>query len=124
MMRRIYELLIALTAIVWGGWLISPIDTFGSTPTARVFHNIAPEWVWGVVMVATGTHLLLAIWRDKLTMRRLSLVMLSLLWLAIWAIFVLGNWRSTATVIYLFWVILCAVSYWKAGRNGVVAPQL
>lgn len=123
MTRRIYELILALAALAWGGWLLLPINTFESSTTFRVLNATAPEWAWGILMVGAGLQLWYGLWQDSYTMRRWSLAIMACLWLATWGALVIGNWRSTATVHYIFWVILCAVSYLKAGRNGVVAPQ-
>lgn len=123
MTRRIYELILALAALAWGGWLLLPINTFESSTTFRVLNATAPEWIWGGLMAGAGCQLLYGLWRDSYTVRRWSIAIMVCLWFAIWCTLVISNWRSTATVTYVFWVILCAVSYLKAGRNGVAYPQ-
>lgn len=116
--KRIVELILGCAALTWGVWLLLPFAIFPTSPTFRVMGEIAPEWVWGLLMAGAGLQSIIGVMRQSYTMRRWSLAVMAALWLASWTAFVLGNWRSTTSVHYLWWFVLCAYSYLRAYKNG------
>ena len=119
MEKRIVEIILGMAALTWGIWLMLPFSIFQSSPTFAVMAEIAPEWVWGLLMAGAGLQAIVGIWRNSYTMRRWSLAVMAALWLAAWTTFLLANWRSTTTVHYIWWFVFCAYSYMRVSRNGV-----
>lgn len=106
------ELVLASWAIWWGLWLLSPWwVAFSSSPTFAVMHSIGPEEFWGALPVVLGGVLLLGLFRYSYAARRWALMGLALTWLAFWAALAIGNWKSTATPVYIHLAILCAMCY-------------
>lgn len=115
---RTIEYWLASVTICWGAWLLGAWDTFGTTPAFRVIIHIAPEWAWGAALVLFGALFQVGTWRANLVLRRRSLMLLCLLWLAIWIGLVLGNWRGTSTIIYIHLSILSGMLYLRTKKNG------
>ena len=117
--RRVTETILASSALSWGIWLLLPFNTYGSSVTFSVLADIAPEWVVGSAMFLAGLLLFVGGVRQSYCLRRWSLVAIALMWAILWMAFLLGNWRSTATVTYIWWFVLSVYSYLRVGRNGV-----
>lgn len=118
MNKRITEAILAFCALSWGIWLLFPFDTCTSAPTFTFFCRIAPEWVWGSLMASGGSVLCWGIFRGgDCRIRRAALMLLSITWFVVWITFLIGNWRSTAAVNYLWWFVLCVNAYLGA-RNS------
>lgn len=125
-MIRWLTILCGAETLLWGFWLGAPWwEVF---PVSEAFHwmaGFAPEWLWGLFMMGLGsTQLYFAIhWRQPRA--RAALALLSMLcWTLIVLAFALGNWRSTATPAYLFFVAAQALIYvdamtvWLRRANG------
>lgn len=111
------ELILASWAIFWGLWLLAPWwVAFSSSPTFAAMLAIANEEAWGATPVALGLILLIGLRRQSRSMRRWGLMGLTLMWLAFWAALAIGNWRSTATPVYIHLVLLCAMCYLRLHR--------
>lgn len=108
---RYVEYLLASLAISWGGWLLMPWAAFPSTITYRVMHAIAPEEVWGGGLALSGGLLLCGLIRQSYRVRRRALIVMFLMWLAVWLALMIGNWRSTATAVYIHAAVFCALAY-------------
>lgn len=120
MERRLTELSMYLAALLWGIWMLLPQDTFASSPaTWQIVADIAPEWAWGLAMIVSSAVGIIGVYSRHVRRRRVALAALACLWFAIWLCFVMSNWRSTGVITYLWFVILYAISYLKAGTNGV-----
>ena len=122
--RRATEMVLSCAALSWGIWLLLPLDTFGASVAFTVLGQLGPEWMWGLLMGGAGLQGLWGAYKGSYTMRRWSLLVQAGCWLAIWCAFVLSSWRSTTTIHYIWWVVLCVLAYLRAGRNGVHPHQL
>lgn len=95
-----WELMLALTALLWGAWVASPFwDAFSGTHTLEQFDALR-QVVGGLVfLVGLGRFLLLVYgarrWRHWFAVISLCT------WVFVWSLFVLEDPASTATVIYL-----------------------
>ncbi len=106
------EYLLASIALWWGVWLISPFwESFPTTPAFRVMAAIAPEWAWGVVMLSIGGLLIVGLRRVDYPLRRVALLIMALLWMAIWVALLMGNWRGPGTILYIHLSVLCVIAY-------------
>lgn len=98
---RILELGGAAWAIVWGCWVGNPWwNVFPSSPTFRVMGLIAPEWLWGIAVAATGMGQLVALYNVSLRWRYRISVTGFQLWTFVTLMFLLGNFSTTAVVTY------------------------
>lgn len=114
---RYVEYLLASLAMCWGIWLLLPWEAFPSTPTYAVMHKIVPEAVWGGALFANGAVLLCGLWRLSYRVRRWALLSLFILWLMVWLALLFGNWRSTATAVYIHAAVFCALAYLRLPRS-------
>src|SRR4051794_8161211 len=48
------EVLLGTMATLWGFWLVLPFDTFASSPAFGVMAQLAPEMLWGGVILTIG----------------------------------------------------------------------
>jgi hypothetical protein len=49
------SLLLAMLQVAIGGWFLIPwLDTFATGRTYDTMARLAPEWVWGLVLVVSG----------------------------------------------------------------------
>lgn len=108
------EVLAGVSLLTWGAWLLNPwIDTFGSSATFRTF-ALWPEWVWGIPATILGGWQVWAVLHGCSARYRARVGFAAFeLWAFVWLIYVIGNWRSTSTVIYFLPVFCEAWSYWR-----------
>ncbi len=98
---RPLELLGVLWAVGWGLWVGNPYwEVFPGSATFRIMAIVAPEWVWGTVMITLGVQHLCALYSKNLTWRYYSSVVAFLLWSFTAIVLMIGNPSSTATVTY------------------------
>lgn len=114
---RYVEYLLASLAISWGGWLLLPWAAFPSTVTYAVMHAFAPEAVWGGALAGSGVALLAGLLLQSYPLRRRALVVMFILWLMVWLALLFGNWRSTATAVYIHAAVFCALAYLRLPRK-------
>jgi hypothetical protein len=108
---RYIEYLLASISAWWGIWLLMPWQSFASTPTFAFAHRVAPEWAWGTVVTTGGMLLFTGLLMVSRPIRRAALMLLSLTWLSVWVALTVGNWQSTATIIYVHMAVMCAFAY-------------
>ena len=116
---RYIEYCIASFTICWGGWLLAPWSTFTSSPVWQPASHIAPEWAWGAVIATGGVALGWGISVESYAIRRRALLLLMLLWLAVWAALTLGTWQGTHVVVYIHVVLVCGFAYLRLSKNDV-----
>lgn len=96
-------------AFFWGLWILMPHDTFPTSISYNVMASLAPEWVWGLVVMVVGaaqiaTTLSTRGWKLRASANFATFVT----WVFIATMFIVSNWLSTATVIY---PLLAAVAF-------------
>ena len=95
------ELLISLVSVVWGLWLLNPLGhTFPNGTIYRGMALMAPEWLWGLVMIGLGLCHLYSLYRSSVKWRARIAISGWLIWGFISISFALSNIWSTATPIY------------------------
>lgn len=80
---RPLEFILAIQAILYGGWLLLPIDTFNVSPTFSIMKGIAPEYVWGVVIFGVGVIQFFGLFTENILARRVLGFMDLFLWLMV-----------------------------------------
>lgn len=122
---RILELGGAAWSVVWGFWVGNPWwDVFPSSPTFQTMGQVAPEWVWGLVVVGVGIGQLIALYNDSTRWRYRISASAFLVWAFVTWLFLISNFSSTATVTYGMMSTMAALAAaklrWreKMGVNG------
>jgi hypothetical protein len=106
------EFCLSITAIVWGLWLLNPYwAAFSSTPTFAIMQQIAPEDVWGILVLLLGCFLLYGIARLARPAMRWSTLGLCLFWLIVTVSIGFSNFKGTGWVAYAGYTWLNALAY-------------
>ena len=100
LVRRGAEMRHALTAFVFGTWLLLPFNTFGSSPTFREMVRMADESIWGILIVLIAYLHLRAIVGGGLLRRRLFGYVTASLWIFLAILSFLSNPTTTAVPVF------------------------
>lgn len=111
------ELGIALTALVWGSWLLLPLQSFAYA-SFSVLRSLAREEVWGVAAFLLGLWSLISILADEQSNRRVGMAGVAILWGALAGGALSANLEPPAWLIYLMLTAAAMWSYWRLGRRG------
>lgn len=109
------ELALACFAIAWGGWVLLPFDAFASSATFALMAKLAPEWAWGITLLALGAAHFAIVLVGAIKARRAAVFVGAFAWTVIALIFILSNPLSTATVTYSLLAILNALAFLRLG---------
>ena len=121
---ELVELMSGFAALAWGLWLLNPAtDSFLSTPTFDTMKVLAPEEVWGVVMVIVGFFQVYGVVSHRLSVRKHSSIALSIMWLFITAVFAHSNLASTAVVIYAVFTAFTVWSYLRLSQRVEITSK-
>jgi hypothetical protein len=118
---RIFEIVVAMEAILWGLWIGNPHwDAFSTSSAYTWMEHLAPEWLWGYGIMALGVVQLIAVlWLRSIKLRTLMALLGIFTWMMVVVAFGLGNWQSTAVVVYSVFAIIQAIIY----TDGLVVLQ-
>ncbi len=95
------ELVSIIASISWGAWVINPAwDTFGSSPTFRIIASLAPEPVWGALVLWLGVSQLISLLLDMRRHRVIFNSISCMTWMGMAATFWFTNYQATASVLY------------------------
>lgn len=94
------ELLSGFAAALWGFWLLTPLNTYGSSPSWRTLAGIAPEWLTGLVVCALGLAQLVALLADLHATRKHVSFAMSLIWTFVAIQFGIANFNTPGWLIY------------------------
>lgn len=115
---ELVEIMSGIAAVSWGVWLINPaLDTFITSYTFYTMAAVAPEWLWGTCMIVIGVAQVESVISHKLVRRKVSSLMLSIMWMFISAVFLYANVASTAGVIYSVFAFFTAWSYLRLSQR-------
>jgi len=105
------ELFGALWALVLGGWLLLPLQTFANVRAFAVLEAISVEWLWGLALVVFGLVRLDALLMNRAHQRHgLSLLGVTL-WSALAFFLIFGNIASPGGALFLLVAALETLSY-------------
>lgn len=99
---RLLEIFIGLFSLVWGLYILFPINSFASTTVFIYLSKIVPEWSLGATLILVGLCTALFATSDNCDKRRLSLFMNHLAWMFLFAFALMGNYASPAICTYGF----------------------
>lgn len=115
---ELVEIMSGFAALCWGIWLINPLlNTFITSDTFDTMAMIAPEWLWGLSMVTIGFAQVESVISHKLARRKISSLILSVMWMFITTIFLYSNIASTAGIIYGTFAFFTAWSYLRLSQR-------
>lgn len=104
---RPLEFILAVQEILYGGWLLLPMDTFDNLATFSFMKSIAPEQVWGMVIFTVGVIQFFGLFTNRLFLRRILGVVDLFLWLLVDLALWLGGTNSIAPI-FIFTSVLAA----------------
>ena len=105
---RPLEFILAIQAILYGGWLILPTNTFGISYAFKFMESIAPEEVWGAVIFGVGIIQFFGLFTGRIIARRILGFMDLFLWLMVdLALWLSGS--SSAAPIFIFTSVVAAM---------------
>lgn len=71
----------AVLAMIWGAWLLNPlVNTFAQSFAYHYMAVVAPEHVWGALLLALGVMQFIGVMRWILRWRLAGLMLLSCMW--------------------------------------------
>ena len=115
-----YEVYAAGAALIWGLVLVwPPADTFASASSYRLLATLAPEPVWGGVLLGLGAGQGAAILADTAIGRRAGALLGWCWWAFVGVTLILSNPATIAGWIYLW---MAAGEWWTAIRLGGSRP--
>lgn len=105
---RPLEFILAIQAILYGGWLLLPSNTFALSPVFSVMEGIAPELVWGGVIFGVGVIQFFGLFTENILVRRV----LGFLDLFLWLMVDLALWLAgtlSLAPIFIFTSVVAAI---------------
>lgn len=101
---------LALYTLVYGVWLMLPLDTCASTLALSGLCRYAPEWIWGGIVAALGVLKLVVLARNGTAIQRKRVLqVMGIVWLFLGANAFLANPASTAGPTYV--LAFCGLAY-------------
>lgn len=118
---EIIELQSAITAIAWSVWLFGSWNTFESSLSYSGLDQIAPEWLWAVLIGSIGAFQSISLIRYDGKPRQLATLFSGSLWLFFSCSFVLSD-SSAAT--FITFGIMSVSSFWAYIRLGLPEEEV
>jgi hypothetical protein len=113
------QMITGVFTAIWGLWLLSPVDVFGTAPLFSKMASFAPEWAWGSWAFTCGSFIILGV------LKGMYKFLLGTLEFAIWhwgtvsMMMWWGDWENTGGITYSFVAVLCVYSYLNIKFNYV-----
>lgn len=99
---RLLEIFVGLFSLVWGLYILFPIDSFATTTVFVYLSKIIPEWVLGLSLAFVGMCTATFATSDSCGKRRFSLFLNHLAWMFVFMFAVTGHYASPAICTYGF----------------------
>ena len=104
--RKYLEFFPALFEILWGLWILNPLEsTFKISSAYTLMASIAPEWVWGLVLLAIGIFQMIVIFTPNLRLRLVSSVICLFIFVVMAFLILAGNVGSVTIPTYLVFAL-------------------
>lgn len=112
---HLIELIFGSSSVLWGTFLLLPIDTFASTPSFRTMATF-PEWAWGFCLALLGILQFMGATYDQARIRQAAAFGLIALWGFVAISLLLANPASTGPIAY-GWTFTGSeiIVYWRLG---------
>lgn len=106
------EFVMCVVSILWGGWLILPFDAF-STTAFRVMGQIAPEDVWGGIVLFIGLAKMFSLLAQKKRAKKYLFFASIFIWSCVAISFIAASPTAPGTPIYSLITVLNAFCVWR-----------
>lgn len=103
----------SLLSMLWGCWLLAPWLTFGSSKSFALMAELAPEWVWGGLLIGAGSIQCWGLLRHQRNVRRSGVILGFALWVVVASLLIGANWQAASTITYPWVAINYAWTYWR-----------
>lgn len=110
----------ALTAAVWGMWLLLPLDTFGAGLSKTFIGSIGTEAQWGLFGFIVGTLSLASLWGGWWQLRGATNVLLTMMWFLLALVTMTQSSASSGVLFLMLWMqqmsyVHESVQRWREG---------
>lgn len=102
---RLLEIFVGVFSLVWGLYLVFPVNSFTTTTVFLYFSQFVPEWAIGIGLMLVGISTTLYATSDSCEKRRTSLFISHLTWAFIFAFAIASGRTSPAICTYGFFSI-------------------
>lgn len=102
------ETITAVQSMLFGLWLVLPFNTFNSGNVFDIMNQIAPESVWGILMMVLGIAQLYTVHTKRVVYRIWATRIMLPVWVIIDLSFLLSLTASSASITY-FVFVMCSV---------------
>ncbi len=106
-----YEFFNAVLLILWGTWLILPFDSLANALAFKIFSNLIPEQIFGLIPVCIGSYLLYTLMRVHPYRSRRVMLLASTFWVFLSIMISVSNIKSVGVVTYAMIALFSAISY-------------
>lgn len=117
------EVWIGLLSLALGLFLLLPFDSLETTPAFRLMNNLAPEWAWGIWLLASGIAQIGGLAINQRRLRMIAGLSSFFLWLFISLLLVLANPRAPAVIIYPGLALAAGWSFLRIGYHHDYDPN-
>ena len=110
--KRRLEFVVALYALVWGLWLLSPFwNAFPSSGVFSEMQALAPQWVWGASVTSIALFQMLVLLTNNVSLRLVSSFITMFLFISLSILAAFGNYQSTAAPTYFVMGVCAWLAY-------------
>ena len=114
------SVLLGLFTLSWGAWVVNPfIKTFDEVETYRKAVEFAPEWAWGTWSIIAGASIIIAIWKNNVSLLSGALAFATWHWFTVGGMTWWGDWHNTAGLTYTFVALYSTSAYLNIRTNYV-----
>lgn len=85
---------------LWGAWLLMPADSYAVSEAFDFMEKVAPEWVWGLVMLVGGSVVISGVRASEPKLTWIGCWVAAVCFTVLTAAFAFGSLFSTATIVY------------------------
>lgn len=94
------ELYFSIISMLWGLWLLAPAESFTTSQAFTAMAGIAPEQVWGMVILCVGALRLHALATGNWLARKSIAFLAALFWIFVALMFAMSSIASTGVPVY------------------------
>jgi len=109
--RKPFELVSAITLILWGFWVSLPVSTFSVGVVYHEMAKIAPEPVWGCTILVVGILKIILMYSKYIRLRIILAILIMGIFSTLSILFLLGSWASVGVPMYISFAIVAWFAY-------------
>lgn len=109
----------AIFKIVWGIWLLLPFETFDGQEVYTALKSIAPETLWGALVLGLGLGHLIAIAYGTAKWRRHFILAACMFWIFISVTFSISRIGSALIPLTIVITFFLSINYLRLGLPNI-----